>query len=141
MLKLRCPELHNFSLYYQLILDYTELFRHLGTLRGVGEQILVVLDRVIYEAYRFKRVSLTDQLLRYKQTVNNQSDQSTKEHNGLTAAPHDDKSMADDDNSSTKTANKQIPNAISRSATKVEPKTNTVKAPTLSRDKSKANKL
>ena len=122
------------------VVDYSELFKQLGTLRGTCEQKTLVLDRVIYEAYRFKRVPLTDQLLKYKQTLNHQSP--SHEQNGLAPADNDT-TGAEDKQTNTKPAHKSILNSAAlKPGAKPDTKHNAAKTalPTLSKDKSKTDK-
>lgn len=53
--------------------DYTELFRQLSILQGDVAEKRMVLDRVIYEAYRFKRMAMVDRLTSYKESLSSSS--------------------------------------------------------------------
>ncbi|XP_067950033.1 integrator complex subunit 6-like isoform X2 [Watersipora subatra] len=49
--------------------NHSELFKQLSNIQGSVEERRWILDRVIYEAYRFKRLSLADRLIKYKETI------------------------------------------------------------------------
>lgn len=63
---------------FRYFVDYRELFELLDSLQGTLDQKSHVLDRTIYESYRFKRQQLADKLLQYKNDlVNGKSSTST----------------------------------------------------------------
>ena len=49
-----------------MLTDHSELFKQLPNIKGELEEKRWMLDRIIYEAYRFKRSRLADRLLDYK---------------------------------------------------------------------------
>lgn len=102
------------SLTFQLCVpssvDHTELFKQLTNLVGTLEDRQSTLDRVIYEAYRFKRLPLADRLMKYKECLTdppltNGSNSSSSLENTSTlsskTASHTSKQLATTDSTQT----------------------------------------
>lgn len=62
--------------------DHGELFKLLNSLQGTLEQKSHILDRAVYECYRFKRLQLADKLLQYKDDLVSSKVSATAQVNG-----------------------------------------------------------